>query len=476
MPYNDLREFIDRLKKTGDLIDINEEVDWNLEAGAIMRRAYEKWQPAQLFNKIKGYKKGFRLMGGPLATFRRLAVGMGMDPETSYTDMLNEFDKRSANPIKPMVVSDGPCKENILKGKDVDLLKFPVPLIHGGDGGRFIGTWNVGICKDLDSDWVNWGTYRLMVHDKASTGAFVLPQQHIGMMYGKYEEKNLPMPYAAAIGLDPMINFIATTGVPYGVNEVDIVGGMRNEPVRLVKCETLDLYVPATAEIVLEGEILPRVRKDEGPFGEYPGYQLSGTVARPVFKIKCITHRNNAILTAACIGVPPDDYHIAGNLGQASYFKNALLNEGIPVTGIFFPPQSAMHLCIVAVKTAHTNMATKVANIIWGTKNGFVCPRVVVVDEDVDPTDLDQVLHAFSTKCHPIKGTTVIDNSNVSPLTGFLWPGDRELGLGANVVYDCTWPKQWRKEDVPTRSSFNDTYPEDIKKRVLSKWKKYGFK
>jgi len=98
MPYNDLREFINRLKKTGDLIEINEEVDWNLEAGAIMRRAYEKWQPAQLFNKIKGYKKGFRLLGGPLATFRRLAIGMGMDPETSYTDMLNEFDKRSVNP------------------------------------------------------------------------------------------------------------------------------------------------------------------------------------------------------------------------------------------------------------------------------------------------------------------------------------------------------------------------------------------
>ena len=476
MPYNDLREFIDRLKQTGDLIEINEEVDWNLEAGAIMRRAYERWQPAQLFNKIKDYKEGFRLLGGPLATFRRLAVGMDMDPDSSYTDMLNEFDKRVNNPIKPIVVNDGPCKENILKGEEVDLLRLPVPLIHGGDGGRFIGTWNVGACKDLDSDWVNWGTYRLMVHDKTSTGIFLTPQQHIGMIYRKYEEKNLPMPYVSFIGLDPMINFIATTGVPYGVNEVDIVGGMRNDPVRLVKCETLDFYVPATAEIVLEGEILPHVRKDEGPFGEYPGYQLSGTVSRPVFKIKCITYRNNPILTAACIGVPPDDYHIAGNVGQASYFKNALLKEGIPVTGIYFPPQSAMHLCIVGVKTVHPYMATKVANIIWGTKNGFVCPRIVVVDEDIDPTNMDEVLHAFSTKCHPIKGTTVVDNSNVSPLTGFLWPGDRELGLGANVVYDCTWPTQWKKEEVPIRTSFNDTYPEDIKKRVVEKWEKYGFK
>ncbi|HLA27540.1 MAG TPA: UbiD family decarboxylase [Syntrophales bacterium] len=475
MPYNDLREFLDRLKKIDDLIEINEEVDWNLEAGAIMRRAHEKRQPAQLFNKIKGYKKGFRLLGGSLATFRRLAVGMDMDPESSYTDMLNEFDKRSNNPIKPMVVSDGPCKENILKGKDVDLLKFPAPVLHGGDGGRFIGTWTVGICKDLDSDWVNWGTYRLMVHDKTSTGAFVIPQQHIGMMYGKYEEKNLPMPYAVAIGLDPMINFIASTGVPYGVNEVDIVGGIRNEPVRLVKCETSDLYVPATAEIVLEGEILPHVRKDEGPFGEYPGYRISGVASRPVFKVKCITYRNNPILTTACIGVPPDD-HVAFNLGLALCFRNALIREGIPVTGIFLPPQSSMHLCIVAVKTAHTNIATKVAMLIWGTKNGFVCPRVVVVDEDVDPTDLDQVLHAFSTKCHPIKGTTVIDHSNLSPLTGFLWPGDREFGLGANVVYDCTWPTQWKKEEVPIRTSFNDTYPEDIKKRVVEKWEKYGFR
>ena len=307
MPYTDLREFIDKLKKTNDLIEINEEVDWNLEAGAIMRRAYERWQPAQLFNKIKGYKEGYRLLGGPLATFRRLAIAMDMKPESSYTDMLNEFDKRVNNPIKPIIVKDGPCKENILKGKEVNLLTFPVPIVHGGDGGRFIGTWNIGICKDLDSEWVNWGTYRAMIHDKNTTGILIIPQQHVGMIYLKYEEKNIPMPYVICIGLDPMINFIATTGVAYGVNEVDIVGGMRNEPVKLTKCETLDLYVPATSEIVLEGEVLPHIRKEEGPFGEYPGYQISGKVSRPVFKVKCITYRNNPILTTACIGIPPDD-------------------------------------------------------------------------------------------------------------------------------------------------------------------------
>jgi len=476
MAFNDLREFIKKLEETDDIVNIRKEVDWNLEAGAIMRRAYERWGPAQLFHKIKDYPEGYRLLGGTLATFRRLAIAMGMPPESTYTEILDEFDERRKHPIKPILVSTGPCKEEIHIGDEVDLFEFPAPLVHGGDGGRFIGTFNVGACKDPDSDWINWGTYRLMIHDRNTTGVFIIPPQHIGMIYKKYEERGKPMEYAAFMGLDPAVNIVATTGVPYGVSEVDIVGALRKEPLQVVKCETVDLVVPATSELVLEGEVLPYERRDEGPFGEYAGYQVSGKFPRPVFRVKAITHRKNPIITVACIGVPPDDYHIAGNIGQTSDFRNALVEAGIPVTGIYFPPQCAMHLGIVGVKTVHPHMATRVANIIWGTKNGIVCPRIIVVDEDVDPTNMDQVLHAFATKCHPIKGTTVVDHSITSPITGFLWPEERNLGLGANVVYDCTWPVQWKKEDIPPRSSFQDIYPEEIKQRVMENWKEYGFK
>ena len=474
MSHSDLREFIDTLEKSGDLHRIKEEVDWNLEAGAIMRRCNEKGERAQLFEKIKGCPEGFRILGGPVATFRRFALAMGMDANSSYSEILDEFIVRRKNPIKPMLVSDGPCKENIYKGEDVDLFKFPAPMMHDGDGGRYIGTWNAGVCKDPDSAWINYGIYRLMLQDKNSTGVFILPTQHVGIIYKKYEDMNKPMEYAAFIGAEPLAHIIATTGVPYGVSEMDIAGGLKKEPLQVIKCETVDLLVPATAEIVLEGEILPHIRKSEGPFGEYAGYQVSGKMDRPLFKVNCVTHRNDPILTASCIGTPVDDSHIATNIGWISDIKIGLLNAGIPITGIYCPPESGLHLCIVATKTPHPNIATKIAGCIWADKNGQYIPKVMVVDEDVDPTNMSQVIHAFSTKAHP-KRTTIIENAFNCPIAGYLDAEEKKIGMGSNIVFDCTWPKYWKAEDIPPRASFVDVYPKKIQERVLRKWKKYGF-
>lgn len=475
MPYDDLREFIERLKKAGDLIEIEEEVDWNLEAGAIMRRCSEVHAPAPLFNNIKGYPKGYRLLGELLATLRRFAIAMDMDPETPYYDLLDDYMNRRKNPVKPILVSDGPCKENIHIGKDVDLLKLPVPILHEGDGGRFIGTWNIGVCKDPDSDWMNWGTYRLMVHDKNSTGIAMIAHQHVALIYSKCEERGKPMEYAAFIGCDPIINFISTTGVPYGVSEADIIGGVRKEPLKLVKCETVDLLVPATAEIVIEGEMLPHIRKDEGPFGEYSGYQVSERGPRPVFKVKAITHRNDPILTATCTGCPIDAGHIVCSMGWSADLKDALMENGIPVTGIYVSPESALQICIVSVKTTYPQMASRIASCIWAHKDGMYIPRVMVVDDDVDPTNMEQVIHAFATKCHPVDGTIVM-KAPTCVVTPYIEPHPEEKELlvtGHNVLYDCTWPKGRKK--IPVRSSFNDIFPDDIKERVLQKWGVYGY-
>ena len=276
MAFYDLREYIDKLEETGDVVYVNQEVDWNLEAGAIMRRSNETLAPAPFFQDIKGYPQGYRLLGAPMATFRRFAIAMGMEPDTPYQDFLVEFEKRMKNPIKPVLVSDGPCKENKLFGEDIDVLKFPVPLIHEGDGGRYIGTWHISATKDPDSEWVNWGMYRLMVHDKDTLGGLMVPTQHIGMILNKYEAKNKPMEIAIAIGTEPVTAIIGTCGVPTAINEMDVIGGFRGAPLEVVKCETVDLVAPATSEIVIEGEVLPNQRMEEGPFGEYTGYQAGG--------------------------------------------------------------------------------------------------------------------------------------------------------------------------------------------------------
>ncbi|MEE8397497.1 MAG: UbiD family decarboxylase, partial [Desulfobacterales bacterium] len=169
---------------------------------------------------------------------------------------------------------DGPCKEILMVGDEVDLYKFPSPLVHDGDGGRYISTFHIIATKDPDSGWVNWGMYRQMIHTKNTLGGLIAPAQHIGMMFrNKYEALNRPMEFAVAIGTEPITALVGGAGIPAGVNEVDIIGGIRVEPLDVIKCETVDLEVPATSEIVIEGEVKPHERKKEGPFGEYGGYR-----------------------------------------------------------------------------------------------------------------------------------------------------------------------------------------------------------
>ncbi len=166
MPFRDLRDFIAKLEKEDEAIRIEEEVDWNLEAGAMIRRSDEAGLPAPLFQKVKDYPNGYRLFGEVLGNQKRIAIAMDMDKNTPTKDLVQEYLKRKMSPIKPVVVKDGPCKENIQIGGKIDLLKFPVPMVHEGDGGRYIGTSHVTIAKDSTSDWINWGMYRHMLQNK----------------------------------------------------------------------------------------------------------------------------------------------------------------------------------------------------------------------------------------------------------------------------------------------------------------------
>lgn len=177
MGCKDLREYIERLEEEGELVRIEQEIDWDLEVGAIIRRSLDLKAPAPLFENIKGYEKGCRILGAMTGLnrkhnrhFSRLAICMDMDPESKVTEIIEEYLVRKRHPVKPVIMSDGPCKENIDIGDEVDLFKFPSPVIHRGDGGRYIGTWHIVVTKDPDTEWVNWGMYRLMTHDKKTMG------------------------------------------------------------------------------------------------------------------------------------------------------------------------------------------------------------------------------------------------------------------------------------------------------------------
>jgi 4-hydroxy-3-polyprenylbenzoate decarboxylase len=193
--FRDLRAFLDLLDQEGELSRVKAEVDWNLELGAISRHALDLRGPALLFQNLKGYRPGsgrvlVNLFGRSRSSHGRFARALGLPGATPILDIIAAFSKGSAGRIPPRRVATGPCKENILKGADIDLLKFPVPVIHGGDSGRYIGTWHVDVTKDPDGGLVNWGMYRHVVHGPNRLGWWVAPAQHAGVhYYQKYEPR-----------------------------------------------------------------------------------------------------------------------------------------------------------------------------------------------------------------------------------------------------------------------------------------------
>ncbi len=476
MPFRDLREFIARLEEEGEVQRIEEEIDWNLEAGAMVRRANEQGLPAPFFQKVKSYPGDYRLFGSPLSNHRRIAIAMDMDANTTQRELMEEYLRRKQQPIKPVLVNDGPCKENIHIGDEVDLLEFPSPMVHDGDGGRYIGTWHLTIAKDLDSGWVNWGMYRHMLHDKNTVTIQSSSHTHFGILRTqKYEPENKTMEIAIAIGPEPISSFCAASPIPHGVSEADIAGGIRGEPLELIKCETVDLAVPATAEIVIEGEIRPNDTVAEGPFGEYTGYRGGQRAPRPAIHVRAVTHRNNPILTMTCEGVPMTDTHAIMSVSKAAELLEALRARGLPATGLCLFPQSVSMLVVVAVKRSFANVAGEIAHVIWATRLGRATPWIVVVDDDVDPFNRDQVFHALVTKCHPYRGIVRLEHAVGIIYMPWANQHERKYRVGAKAYFDCTWPLDWEPSDIPQRISFKESYPLEVQQSVLAKWQKYGY-
>lgn len=472
----DFRDWLAELERTGHLVRINDEIDPLTEAGAIMRLANERKSPAQWFTNCKGAMRGATLLGGPFATKERIALAFGLPPDTPHSAVTDVFsDALHGRRIKPEIVPTGVCQEHVLLGDAVDLDLLPVAKLHPQDGGPYIGTLNIGVCKDFDSEWVNWGTYRGMKHDKKTTGLWLGPLNQGGQILKKYRAADRVMEYAMFFGGDPMHNIVASSSVPPGVSEVDVVGGIRGEPVRLVRCKTVSLCVPANAEIVLEGTVSPGDDRDEGPFGEYPGYVVSGTNPRPVFRLSALTFRSDPILPTTCLGVPVDD-SMMWVLEVAASVKEALRAKGVPIVDVAVPELSGCHAVVVSTKTPYAGIPQLISSITWSDRNASYFPYVIVVNDDVDPWNLGEVFHAMCTKCNPVRDIHIYPGHTNSPLTPYIF-GEalREFGAGGgNVLLDCTWPIEWKGDQIPHRLAFSNTYPEPIKQKVLANFARWG--
>ena len=468
----DLRAFIEVLQQTKDVAVVEQEVHWDLELGAISRRACELDGPAVWFRRIVDYPH-YSILANPIATWRRAAAAFGLRPDTPIPDLYREYMKSEANPISPCIVKDAPCKENTLTGEDIDLNALPAPMIHEGDGGRYLGTWCIVVSRDPETDWVNWGTYRFMVHnDKFLTG-WPLPTSHLGkVLQEKYVPHNRPMPVAIAIGADLPSHLAATSTYRLGCEESALAGGLAGRPVELIRCETNDLLVPATAEIVIEGEILPDRIAHEGPYGEYPGYR-SGEMGRGVLcHVQAITHRNDPIFTMDCTGLK-DCTSIVTSLGGGVAIQRRLEREGIAVTAVYVPPEGATHLAVVAVKKGGREVAQKVLDAL--TARRAYLSKILIVDQDVNVFNLSEVIHALSTKCHPGRGILITTyEGRAQTLTPYYDHEERSRRAGATAAFDATWPPHWDLSETPVKATFEGTYPEEIQQKVLANWEAYG--
>lgn len=273
-----LREFVDVLSSIGEVQPINVEVDWNLEIGAVTRRSYELRAPAPLFNRVKGIEPGLRVLGAPGGLsanarykYARIATALGFPPEAPARDLVEALAAAVARPgMPPKILSTGPCKENVMRGDEVDLLRFPTPLIHGTDGGRYIQTFGMNIVRTPDGKWTNWSINRMMLLDRNKLTCLIPPNQHFGIIHAQWKATGQPTPIVVALGVEPGLPYVGGMSVPEGVDESHVLGAHFGEPLEMVKAETVDLPVPATAEIVIEGHVSHTELDHEGPMGEYP--------------------------------------------------------------------------------------------------------------------------------------------------------------------------------------------------------------
>jgi 4-hydroxy-3-polyprenylbenzoate decarboxylase len=378
-------------------------------------------------------------------------------------------------------VADGPCKECKLLGPQVDLGRLPAPLIHEGDGGRYLNTWGTIVVRTPDRHWTNWSITRVMVLGKNTLVGAVIPRQHLGLIHARWQALHQPMPFALAMGTEPAIPFVSGMPLDENVDEADFIGGYFAEPVEVVDCETVDLQVPATSEIVIEGTVSVDERVQEGPMGEYSGYLFPGAgTTSPVFQVSALTFRRQPILPVVAAGEPIEENHTCWGLTVSAQILWELRQAGFPVSLCFCPFQSAAHWLVVTVKRAACAgrwgepLVRDLAGVLFRSRAGSLIPKVILVEDDVDPTNLDELVWAFATRNHPERGQVLFPGEPLLPLVAFLDQEERKAARGTKVIYNCL-----TEEDpggtAARRSSFRFLWPQEIQERVIENWTRYGF-
>jgi UbiD family decarboxylase len=418
-----IRTFIDDLEKLNILRKISG-ADWNLEIGALTDANAKNNKYALLFDNIKGYPQGFRVLTGALLDAQRVSLALGFDSNTSNLQLAHLIkDKIAKNRNRvdeffPTFVNSAPVMENKDTGEKIDIFKFPTPKWFKNDGGRYIGTADAVITKDPETNWVNVGTYRIMVKEKNKLAILMEASRHGRNHYQKYLKMGQDCPVAISFGHDPGINLFSGNEVPEGVSEYNFLGSIREEPVKVIKGPITGLPLPADSEIAIEGYITKEMT-DEGPLGEFIGYYGGGKMVNPVIRVEAVYHRNDPILLGTCAGKPPYDYSYFRCPVRSALIWNSLEATGISgINGVWCHEEGySRAFTTVAIKQTYGGQAVMAGHIASQCRPGAVAGRyTVVVDEDIDPSNLSEVVWAMCSRNDPATGIHIIKDTMGTPL------------------------------------------------------------
>ncbi len=474
MAWKSVRDFFAAVEKRGDL-KVIEGVDWNVELGAIVELMAERKGPLPLFDKIKDYPPGYRVAGNLYQTFERFCIALGVPEGTTKLELLRKFRGLDFNKlIKPIEVKTGPVMANVRTGKDVNLLEFPIPKWHEKDGGRYMATGHVVVTKDPDSGWINGGVQRCMVQNENTLSIYFVGGKHGRIIMSKYFSRGQRCPVVLVFSPEPMLYMSAVMSVPQEVSEFDFAGKLRGEPIEVIAGEITGLPFPADAEIVIEGELIPREedKKLEGPFGEWLGY-YGGKEYVETVSVKAIYYRNDPIL----VGSPPlkpslwlfAGFPVPITCGPPTW--DALEAAGVRgVKGVWYLEAGGERLIpVVSIKQDHPGHAKQAAMIVAGCHGSAYLSRIIiVVDDDIDPTNTDEVLWAVATRCD-LNAIDIIKGTWSSRADTLLTPERFESGdlTTPKLILDACRPFHW-KDKFPVVNAIGD----ELRKKTMEKWGK----
>ncbi len=456
MPDQSFRTMLTNLEQQGELIRFDKEVDPLTNMAAVQWRAFNEMGKASLFTNIAGHE-GWKACSQIIADRRKWAIGLGIEENA----LLGEIGTRLRHGIDPVTVDSGsaPIKEVISKGSDVDLFDIPSPVTSELDGGRYLAS-GIAVIKDPETGLRNVSIHRQHVTGKDKTGFLMLPRQ-ARRIYDKYRARNEAMPVAVFFGCHPAIFFAGSFTTQFGHDELSLAGGLMGEAVRMVTCETVDLEVPAEAELVLEGEVPPDIVEPEGPYGEVTGTYAGGGESE-IFKVKAVTRRKDPIFYAIHCGAPITDAQATMGLGIEVATKRHLsdVEGGIDLIDVRAVAAAGDMMLVLKLRPRHPGQA-KTA-LMAALSGPYLHPKLAIaVDEDIDAGNLGQIAWSMTTRVHASEDVVMLPNARVfgldsiSPLVPGMGPFTR---LGTKWMIDATIPAELSEAE---RKNFMAAYPKN---------------